>query len=242
MVLILVSFYSLIKRLKIKNKLDKIIFNNQLSEIYYPFDSKRQKLINSEKIKIIEKRISEILDVLGLDLNDKNLSKTPKRFAKMYVEEIFKGLNNSEFPIISGLMDNFANKRFVIHKSLNVFSVCEHHLLPFYGVIHLAYIPKDKLIKIQDLQKVINFFSRRPQVQERITKQVVDCISKILNLEDIACAIDAKHLCIHSRGVKDFSSTTLTFEYTGKFKNSKMKSKFISEISDCNSKIDLNIN
>ena len=242
MVLILVSFYSLIKRLKIKNKLDKIIFNNQLSEIYYPFDSKRQKLINSEKIKIIEKRISEILDVLGLDLNDQNLSKTPKRFAEMYVEEIFKGLNNSEFPIISGLMDNFANKRFVIHKSLNVFSVCEHHLLPFYGVIHLAYIPKDKLIKIQDLQKVINFFSRRPQVQERITKQVVDCISKILNLEDIACAIDAKHLCIHSRGVKDFSSTTLTFEYTGKFKNSKMKSKFISEISDCNSKIDLNIN
>tara|TARA_B100000900_G_C20533920_1_gene697523 strand:+ start:752 stop:1393 length:642 start_codon:yes stop_codon:yes gene_type:complete len=213
-----------------------------LSEIYYPFNSKRQILINSKKIEIIEKRISEILDVLGLDLNDKNLSKTPKRFAKMYVEEIFKGLNNSEFPIISGLMDNFANKRFVIHKSLNVFSVCEHHLLPFYGVIHLAYIPKDKLIKIQDLQKVINFFSRRPQVQERITKQVVDCISKILNLEDIACAIDAKHLCIHSRGVKDFSSTTLTFEYTGNFKNSKMKSKFISEISDCNSKIDLNIN
>ena len=213
-----------------------------MSEIYYPFNSKRQILINSKKIEIIEKRISEILDVLGLDLNDKNLSKTPKRFAKMYVEEIFKGLNNSEFPIISGLMDNFANKRFVIHKSLNVFSVCEHHLLPFYGVIHLAYIPKDKLIKIQDLQKVINFFSRRPQVQERITKQVVDCISKILNLEDIACAIDAKHLCIHSRGVKDFSSTTLTFEYTGKFKNSKMKSKFISEISDCNSKIDLNIN
>ncbi len=213
-----------------------------MSEIYYPFNSKRQILINSKKIEIIEKRISEILDVLGLDLNDKNLSKTPKRFAKMYVEEIFKGLNNSEFPIISGLMDNFANKRFVIHKSLNVFSVCEHHLLPFYGVIHLAYIPKDKLIKIQDLQKVINFFSRRPQVQERITKQVVDCISKILNLEDIACAIDAKHLCIHSRGVKDFSSTTLTFEYTGNFKNSKMKSKFISEISDCNSKIDLNIN
>jgi GTP cyclohydrolase I len=160
----------------------------------------------------------------------------------MYVEEIFKGLNNSEFPIISGLMDNFTRKKFVVHKSLNIFSVCEHHLLPFYGVIHLAYIPKDKLIKIQDLQKVINFFSRRPQVQERITKQVVDCISKILNLEDIACAIDAKHLCIHSRGVKDFSSTTLTFEYTGKFKNSKMKSKFISEISASNSKIDLNIN
>ena len=194
------------------------------------------------KIEIIEKRIGEILDVLGLDLNDINLSKTPKRFAKMYVEEIFKGLNDSEFPIISGLMDNFSNKRFVIHKSLNIFSVCEHHLLPFYGVIHLAYIPKDKLIKVQDLQNIINFFSRRPQVQERVTKQVVDCFSKILNLEDIACAIDAKHLCIHSRGIKDFNSTTLTFEYTGKFKNSKMKSKFISEISDTNSKIDLNIN
>ena len=222
--------------------MDKIIFNNQLSEIYYPFDSKRQKQVNSMKIEIIEKRISEILDVLGLDLNDKNLSKTPKRFAKMYVEEIFKGLNDSEFPIISGLMDNFANKRFVIHKSLNIFSVCEHHLLPFYGFIHLAYIPKDKLIKVQDLQNIINFFSRRPQVQERVTKQVADCVSKILNLEDIACAIDAKHLCIHSRGIKDFNSTTLTFEYTGKFKNSKMKSKFISEISDTNSKIDLNIN
>ena len=179
---------------------------------------------------------------MGLDLNDKNLSKTPRRFAKMYVEEIFKGLNDSEFPIISGLMDNFASKKFVIHKSLNIFSVCEHHLLPFYGVIHLAYIPKDKLIKAQDIQKIINFFSRRPQVQERITKQVVDCISKILNLGDIACAIDAKHLCIHSRGIKDFNSTTLTFEYIGKFKNSKMKSKFISEISGCNSKIDLNIN
>ena len=194
------------------------------------------------KIEIIEKRISEILDVLGLDLNDINLSKTPKRFAKMYVEEIFKGLNDSEFPIISGLMDNFSNKRFVIHKSLNIFSVCEHHLLPFYGFIHLAYIPKDKLIKVQDLQNIINFFSRRPQVQERVTKQVADCVSKILNLEDIACAIDAKHLCIHSRGIKDFNSTTLTFEYTGMFKNSKMKSKFISEISDTNSKIDLNIN
>ena len=194
------------------------------------------------KIEIIEKRISEILDVLGLDLNDKNLSRTPKRFAKMYVEEIFKGLNDSEFPIISGLMDNLANKRFVILKSLNIFSVCEHHLLPFYGFIHLAYIPKDKLIKVQDLQNIINFFSRRPQVQERVTKQVVDCVSKVLNLEDIACAIDAKHLCIHSRGIKDFNSSTLTFEYTGKFKNSKMKSKFISEISDTNSKIDLNIN
>ncbi|MFL2604653.1 MAG: GTP cyclohydrolase I FolE [Flavobacteriaceae bacterium] len=228
--------------LNIKNKLDKIIFNNQLSEIYYPFDTKRQKQINSVKIEIIEKRISEILDVLGLDLNDKNLSRTPKRFAKMYVEEIFKGLNDSEFPIISGLMDNFANKRFVIHKNLNIFSVCEHHLLPFYGFIHLAYIPKDKLIKVQDLQNIINFFSRRPQVQERVTKQVVDCVSKILNLEDIACTIDAKHLCIHSRGIKDFNSSTLTFEYTGKFKNSKMKSKFISEISDTNSKIDLNIN
>ena len=194
------------------------------------------------KIEIIEKRISEILDVLGLDLNDKNLSKTPKRFAKMYVEEIFKGLNDSEFPIISGLMDNVANKRFMIHKSLNIFSVCERHLLPFYGVIHLAYIPKDNLIKVQDLQNIINFFSRRPQLQERVTKQIVDCISKILNIEDIACAIDAKHLCIHSRGIKDFNSTTLTFEYTGKFKNSKMKSKFISEISETNSKIDLNIN
>ena len=194
------------------------------------------------KIEIIEKRISEILDVLGLDLNDKNLSRTPKRFAKMYVEEIFKGLNDSEFPIISGLMDNHANKRFMIHRSLNIFSVCEHHLLPFYGVIHLAYIPKDKLIKVQDLQNIINFFSRRPQVQERVTKQVVDCVSKVLNREDIACAIDAKQLCIHSRGIKDFNSSTLTFEYTGKFKNSKMKSKFISEISDTNSKIDLNIN
>ena len=199
-------------------------------------------MVNSEKIKIIEKRITEILEVLGLDLNDKNLSKTPKRFAKMYVEEIFKGLNDSEFPIISGLMDNFANKEFVIHKDLNIFSVCEHHLLPFYGVIHLAYIPKNKLIKAQDVQKAINFFSRRPQVQERLTRQVVDCISKTLNIQDIACAIDAKHLCIHSRGIKDFSSSTLTFEYTGKFKNPKMKSRFLSEINGANKKINLNIN
>ena len=160
----------------------------------------------------------------------------------MYVEEIFKGLNDSEFPIISGLMDNFANKEFVIHKDLNIFSVCEHHLLPFYGVIHLAYIPKNKLIKAQDVQKAINFFSRRPQVQERLTKQVVDCISKILNIQDIACAIDAKHLCIHSRGIKDFSSSTLTFEYTGMFKYPKMKSKFVSKINGSNKKINLNIN
>ena len=199
-------------------------------------------MVNSEKIKIIEKRIAEILEVLGLDLNDKNLSKTPKRFARMYVEDIFKGLDDREFPIITGLIDNFAEKKFVIHKGLNIFSVCEHHLLPFYGVIHLAYIPKNKLIKAQDVQKAINFFSRRPQVQERLTKQVVDCISKTLNIQDIACAIDAKHLCIHSRGIKDFSSSTLTFEYTGKFKNPKMKSRFVSEINGANKKINLNIN
>ena len=106
----------------------------------------------------------------------------------------------------------------------------------------MAYIPKNKIIKAQDVQKDINFFSRRPQVQERLTKQVVDCISKILNIQNIACAIDAKHLCIHSRGIKDFSSSTLTFEYTGKFKSPKMKSKFVSEINGYNKKINLNIN
>lgn len=171
-----------------------------------------------EKIQQIETHFAAIMKVLGLDLNDDSLQETPKRMAKMYVNEIFGGLNAKNFPKITVIENKMQYDQMVCVQDIEVMSVCEHHFQPIDGFATVAYIPNKKVIGLSKLNRIVEFFSRRPQVQERLTKQIADCLQFILETEDVAVHINAKHYCMISRGVQDTHSTTTTSDLRGAFK------------------------
>ena len=186
---------------------------------------------DEEKISIIKKNIKEIMHTLGLDLNDDSLMGTPARVARMFVKEIFSGLKPDLRPKSSTFENKYNYGEMLVEKNINVYSTCEHHLLPIVGKAHVAYISSGTVIGLSKINRIVEYYSKRPQVQERLTKQIVSELQKVLKTEDIACVIDAKHLCVNSRGIKDIDSSTITSEFGGKFKyDQTTKDEFLKYI------------
>tara|TARA_B110000263_G_C15284170_1_gene499882 strand:+ start:201 stop:881 length:681 start_codon:yes stop_codon:yes gene_type:complete len=182
---------------------------------------------NEEKISIIKNNIAEILHVLGMDLTDDSLKGTPSRVAKMYVDEIFSGLDPRNKPKSSTFENKYNYGEILVEKNITLYSTCEHHLLPIYGKAHVAYISNGNVIGLSKMNRIVDYYSNRPQVQERLTLQIVTELQNVLKTKDVACVIDAKHMCVNSRGISDISSSTVTSEFGGKFKNKQTKREFL---------------
>ncbi|ARN79376.1 GTP cyclohydrolase I FolE [Nonlabens spongiae] len=177
------------------------------------------KLSDEQKKQKIAEHFAEIMDILGLDLTDDSLKGTPSRVAKMYVEEIFSGLNPANKPKIALFENKYQYNQMLVEKNITFYSNCEHHFVPIIGKAHVAYISSGKVIGLSKLNRIVQYYAKRPQVQERLTNQIGVDLQKLLGTEDVAVIIDAKHLCVSSRGVKDDTSSTVTVFYGGQFKN-----------------------
>ncbi|MGI9532553.1 GTP cyclohydrolase I FolE [Lutimonas sp.] len=188
------------------------------------------ELSEGEKIKLIEKDFTNILHTLGMDLTDDSLSGTPLRVAKMFVKEIFGGLNPERKPKLSTFDNNYKYGEMLVEKNITLYSTCEHHLLPIVGRAHVAYISKGKVIGLSKMNRIVEYYAKRPQVQERLNMQIVQALQEALGTDDVACIIDAKHLCVNSRGVSDIASSTVTSEFGGKFKDESVKRELLDYI------------
>lgn len=188
------------------------------------------ELSDDEKIKAIEKDIYHVMHTLGLDLTDDSLKGTPKRVAKAFVKELFAGLNPNNKPKMSTFDNNYKYGEMLVEKNITVYSTCEHHLLPIVGRAHVAYISNGKVIGLSKINRIVDYFAKRPQVQERLTMQIVQELQKAMDTQDVACVIDAKHLCVNSRGIRDIASSTVTAEFGGKFKEEAVKQEFLNYI------------
>ncbi len=182
-----------------------------------PMKADAFKLSDNKKKERIAILFEEIMDVLGLDLTDDSLKGTPKRVAKMYVEEIFSGLNPKNKPKIALFDNKYQYNQMLVEKNITFYSNCEHHFVPIIGKAHVAYISSGKVIGLSKLNRIVQYYAKRPQVQERLTNQIAEELKAILKTDDVAVIIDAKHLCVSSRGIKDESSATVTSFYGGKF-------------------------
>lgn len=187
-------------------------------------------LDDKSKIEAIKKDVASIMHTLGLDLTDDSLSGTPKRVAKMFVKEIFGGLHPDNKPKASTFDNKYKYGEMLVEKNITLYSTCEHHLLPIVGRAHVAYISKGKVIGLSKMNRIVDYFAKRPQVQERLTIQVVRELQKALGTDDVACVIDAKHLCVNSRGIRDIESSTVTSEFGGAFKDDKVRREFLDYI------------
>eukprot|EP00611_Tribonema_gayanum_P004158 TRINITY_DN13349_c0_g1_i1.p1 TRINITY_DN13349_c0_g1~~TRINITY_DN13349_c0_g1_i1.p1 ORF type:complete len:240 (-),score=23.97 TRINITY_DN13349_c0_g1_i1:118-837(-) len=182
---------------------------------------------DEEKIVAIEQHFRAIMETLGLDLSDDSLKGTPRRVAKMYVKEIFQGLNPSNKPVMALFENKYKYNEMLVEKNISFYSNCEHHFVPIIGKAHVAYISNGKVVGLSKLNRLVEYFAKRPQVQERLTMQIGKELQKDLGTEDVAIVIDAKHLCVASRGVEDDTSSTITAFYGGKFKDEKVKEEFL---------------
>ena len=185
---------------------------------------------DDEKIELIKKDVENILFTLGMDLTDDSLKGTPNRVAKMFVKEIFGGLNPNKKPSSSTFDNKYKYNEMLVEKNITVYSTCEHHLLPIVGRAHIAYISNGTVVGLSKMNRVVDYFAKRPQVQERLTIQIVKELQKVLNTENVACIIDAKHLCVNSRGIRDIESSTVTAEFGGKFKDDVVRREFLDYI------------
>jgi len=220
--------------MKIENEFDDIdaIGNDHVSSSSdTPLRSDAFKLSDSEKIDIIKDDVRHIMETLGLDLKDDSLKGTPLRVAKMYVNEIFGGLDPDKQPKSSTFDNKYKYGEMLVEKNITVYSTCEHHLLPIVGRAHVAYISNGTVVGLSKMNRIVDYYAKRPQVQERLTIQIVKELQRVLNTADVACVIDAKHLCVNSRGIRDIESSTVTSEFGGKFKEQATKREFLDYIN-----------
>ncbi|UOF01614.1 GTP cyclohydrolase I FolE [Bdellovibrio reynosensis] len=188
-------------------------------------------LSNEEKIEKITEKFTEIMEVLGLDLTDDSLGDTPRRVAKMYVNEVFAGLDAKKFPKMTVIENKMNYDQMIVVQSISCLSFCEHHFLPIDGFATVAYIPNQKVIGLSKINRIVQYFARRPQVQERLTKQIADCLQYILGTEHVAVHINAKHYCVVMRGIEDTGSTTSTADLRGHFKSrQETREEFLQQI------------
>ncbi|MDG1054366.1 MAG: GTP cyclohydrolase I FolE [Flavobacteriaceae bacterium] len=187
-------------------------------------------LNDDQKIDIIQEKVGEILHTLGMDLTDDSLQGTPKRVAKMFVKEIFSGLHPDNKPKASTFDNKYKYGEILVEKNITLYSTCEHHLLPIVGKAHVAYISNGNVVGLSKMNRIVQYYAQRPQVQERLTLQVVEELQKVLNTKDVACVIDAKHLCVNARGISDITSSTITAEFGGVFKQQEKKQEFLDYI------------
>ena len=183
------------------------------------------------KIDLIEEHFREIMNILGLDLTDDSLKGSPRRVAKMYVKEVFSGLNPANKPDVTLFDNKFRYNEMLVEKDITVQTYCEHHFVPIIGKAHVAYISSGKVIGLSKLNRIVEYFCKRPQVQERLTVQIADELKRVLKTEDVAVIIDAKHLCVSTRGVRDVNSSTVTSAYSGKFNDEATRQELLRIVS-----------
>lgn len=227
---------------KDKQVLDEVVENSSSNDkeeigddhiataVQTPLRKDAFELTDDEKIEKIETHFREIMHTLGLDLTDESLSGTPYRVAKMYVKEIFQGLNPKNRPNAKKFGNKYEYRDLVVVKNINVTSFCEHHFLPFLGKAHVAYKSGGRVIGLSKINRMVDYYSRRPQVQERLTLQIADELQGALETEDVAVFIESKHLCVSTRGIEDRESSTVTTEYRGEFKEETTQQRFIDYI------------
>jgi GTP cyclohydrolase IA len=195
-----------------------------------PTPYKEPKSSDRMKIKKIAKHMTQVMKALGLDLQDDSLRDTPNRIAKMYVNELFSGLKPQNFPKITTIENKMKCDEMVSVTGIRVLSVCEHHFVTIDGIATVAYIPKDKVIGLSKINRIVDYFAKRPQVQERLVKQVADCLCAVLETEDVAVHIKAKHYCVISRGVRDMESETTTTDLRGIFRKGEVRNEFLRTV------------
>jgi GTP cyclohydrolase I len=203
---------------------------HKASSVDTPLRSDAFDKTDDEKIAAIEPHFRAIMETLGMDLNDDSLRGTPLRVAKMYVKELFQGLNPANMPNMTLFENKFQYNEMLVEKNINFYTNCEHHFVPFFGKAHVAYISSGKVIGLSKLNRLVEYFSKRPQVQERLTMQIGKALQTVLQTQDVAVMMDAKHLCVSSRGVKDDSSNTITSFFGGKFQEENTKIEFLKYI------------
>tara|TARA_B100001769_G_C22099638_1_gene593472 strand:- start:224 stop:904 length:681 start_codon:yes stop_codon:yes gene_type:complete len=211
----------------IRESIDKFDDDHLSASLTTPIRDDAFDMSDQEKISLIRDNIEKILHTIGMDLNDDSIKGTPDRVAKMFINEIFSGLNPKNKPKSSTFENKYKYGEILIEKNITLYSTCEHHLLPIYGKAHVGYISNGNVVGLSKMNRIVDYFSRRPQVQERLTLQIVEELQKVLNTKDVACVIDAKHMCVNSRGINDISSSTITSEFGGKFKNKQTKREFL---------------
>lgn len=206
---------------------DEIGDNHIATSIDTPMRQDAFEMDDESKMELIEQHFKKIMHILGLDLNDDSLKGTPKRVAKMYVQEIFSGLNPENKPTVRLFDNKYQYKEMLVEKDITFYSNCEHHFVPIIGKAHVAYISSGKVIGLSKLNRIVDYYARRPQVQERLTRQVAEELKSALDTDNVAVVIVADHLCVASRGVKDTSSQTVTADYSGKFRDPKIREEFL---------------
>lgn len=188
-------------------------------------------LSDAEKMERIQGHFAEILDIMGLDLTDDSLQGTPRRVAKMFVQEIFSGLNPKNEPAVTLFENKFGYEQMLIEKGIKLHTFCEHHFLPIYGVAHVAYIANGQVIGLSKLNRIVEYFAKRPQVQERLTIQIANHLKQMLKTDDVAVYLEAKHMCVQLRGVEHNDCSTVTSEYGGKFLEEATRNEFLRAIA-----------
>lgn len=187
-------------------------------------------LSDDEKLEIISQKFEEIMETLGLDLSDDSLKGTPYRVAKMFVKEIFYGLDPRNKPKVSVFDNKYQYDKFIIEKDITVKSTCEHHFLPIVGKAHVGYISKGKVIGLSKINRIVDYCARRPQVQERMTRQILEELKEALNTDDVIVMVDARHFCVTTRGIEDDDSSTITMDYSGAFNNASTRKEFLDTL------------
>lgn len=210
--------------------LDEIGSNHIATSAQNPIRKDAFDLSDDEKIESIKKDVANILHTLGIDLTDGSLKGTPNRVAKMFVNELFSGLNPLQKPSASTFENDYKYGEMLVEKNITVYSTCEHHLLPIIGRAHVAYISNGRVIGLSKMNRIVDYYAKRPQVQERLTMQIVQELQIALGTENVACVIDAKHLCVNSRGIRDIESSTVTSEFGGVFKEEQSRREFLDYI------------
>ena len=215
---------------KILNEIEEMGDAHAGSSANTPLREDAFDLSDEEKINLIKKDVKNILDTLGLDLDDDSLKGTPQRVAKMFVNEIFSGLHPKRKPKASTFENKYQYGEMLVEKNITVYSTCEHHLLPIVGKAHVAYISNGTVVGLSKMNRIVDYFAKRPQVQERMTMQIVHELQNVLGTLDVACVVDAKHLCVNSRGIRDIESSTVTSEFGGAFKKKEVRREFLDYI------------
>ena len=209
-----------------KNEIENIGDNHLSTNVQTPLRPDAFEKSDEEKIQNIQQYFGKIMEELGLDLNDDSLSGTPYRFAKMYVKELFYGLNPDKKPKLSVFENKYGYKKMLVEQNITIDSSCEHHFLPITGEANIAYVPKEKVIGLSKINRLVDYYSHRPQVQERLSLQILKDLQYALETEDVIVVISAKHLCVSLRGIKDKNSFTTTMEYGGCFEEEKYRNEF----------------
>ena len=212
-------------------QIDEMGDQHVMTSIETPMRDDAFLLSDDEKIAQIEEKFRDIMNIMGLDLTDDSLQGTPHRVAKMYIKEIFSGLNPANKPAVKLFENKYQYKEMLVERNITFYSNCEHHFVPIIGKAHVAYISNGKVIGLSKLNRIVQFFAKRPQVQERLTIQIAEELKRMIGTEDVAVLMDAVHLCVSSRGVQDFNSATVTSSYSGAFNNEATRNEFLKYVN-----------